>query len=468
MIGVQEKKYMPKGIWIAGAIVLAMTTNAEEKSAPVARLMTLDPGHFHAALVQKFMYDDIDPTVFVYAPEGDEVKQYLKQIEGFNTRTNPPPTHWVEKVYIGPDFAARMFQEKRGNVVVLAGNNAKKTRYIAEAIGQGLHVLADKPMAITPADLDLLRSAMAEAKKRNLLLYDIMTERSEITTILQRELAHVKDVFGEIQKGTPEEPAISKESVHHYSKEVAGAPLKRPEWFFDSRQEGEGIVDVTTHLVDLIQWEVFPDVALSENDVTMLSARCWPTAITVEQFKKVTGAEQFPGYLKRDVDSNGVLQASCNGEFTYTLRGIHAKVSVIWNFEPPPGSKDTHFSMMRGTRANLVIRQGREQNFKPVLYVEKVCDEPDDMFGGKLSAAIERIQASWPGVELQRDGKAWKIDVPAKYDIGHEAHFAEVTERFLKYLKEGRLPAWEEPNMITKYATIMKAYEMAHRVLRHD
>ena len=32
------------------------------------RLGVLDPGHFHAALVQKKMYADVDPLVRVYAP----------------------------------------------------------------------------------------------------------------------------------------------------------------------------------------------------------------------------------------------------------------------------------------------------------------------------------------------------------------------------------------------------------------
>ena len=27
---------------------------------------------------------------------------------------------------------------------------------------------------------------------------------------------------------------------------------------------------------------------------------------------------------------DGVLQAPANGEFTYTLKGVHAKVSVTW------------------------------------------------------------------------------------------------------------------------------------------
>ena len=31
------------------------------------RLITLDPGHFHAALVQKFMYPDVDSVVHVYS-----------------------------------------------------------------------------------------------------------------------------------------------------------------------------------------------------------------------------------------------------------------------------------------------------------------------------------------------------------------------------------------------------------------
>jgi hypothetical protein len=51
--------------------------------------------------------------------------------------------------------------------------------------------------------------------------------------------------------------------------------------------------------------------------------------------------------------------------------------------------------------------------------------------------------------------------VPEKYNVGHEAHFAQVTENFLKYLRSGKLPAWEVPNMLTKYATLMQAYELS-------
>ena len=62
------------------------------------KIMTLDPGHFHAALVQKSMYDQISPKVSVYAPEGPDVKDHLNRINGFNSR-DVSPTNWEEKVW---------------------------------------------------------------------------------------------------------------------------------------------------------------------------------------------------------------------------------------------------------------------------------------------------------------------------------------------------------------------------------
>ena len=115
------------------------------------KLMTLDPGHFHAALVQKNMYDQVDSTVFVYAPDGPDVDGHLALIERYNSRVEHP-TKWMEKVYLGADFMEKMLEEKPGNVMVTAGNNAKKTEYIYQTVSAGINVLADKPMVIDPAE----------------------------------------------------------------------------------------------------------------------------------------------------------------------------------------------------------------------------------------------------------------------------------------------------------------------------
>jgi len=237
--------WIKSGLFIGSCTFIFNTMNGQTNKLKV-QLITLNPGHFHAALLQKSMYTNISPDVYVYAPKGKELEAHLAMIDGYNARTDNP-TAWKETVYTGDDYVAKMIREKKGNVVVLAGNNKLKTAYISQAVLAGFNVLADKPMAINKNGFRLLEQTFAAAKKKGVLLYDIMTERSQATNELQRELSLLPAVFGILQKGTLEEPAVIKESLHHYFKTVSGKPLIRPAWYFDVAQEGEGIVDVTTH-----------------------------------------------------------------------------------------------------------------------------------------------------------------------------------------------------------------------------
>ena len=202
------------------------------------KLTVLDPGHFHAALLQKSMYPDVDRTVNVYAEDGPELADYLQKIESYNTRTDAP-TAWRMQVYAGADFLDRFGADRAGDVVVIAGNNRRKAEYITRAVAAGMNVLADKPMAIDTAGFESLQRSFADAKARGVLLCDIMTERHEITTILQRVFSRIPAVFGELLPGSEREPAVVKESVHYFSKRVSGAPVKRPAWFFDVAQQGD-------------------------------------------------------------------------------------------------------------------------------------------------------------------------------------------------------------------------------------
>jgi predicted dehydrogenase len=424
------------------------------------RLMNVAPGHFHASLVQKTMYESVDPQVYVYAPEGPEVQSYLGRIESYNTREEDA-TAWKEQVYEGEDFMEKMLAEKPGNVMVVSGNNARKTEYILKAVQNGIHVLADKPMVISPDQFPMLEEAFATAEEKGVLLYDIMTERHEITTLLQKEFSLLPGVFGELQTGSPDIPAITKESVHHFSKLVSGKPLIRPPWFFDTEQQGEGIVDVTTHLVDLVQWEAFPGVVLSKEDIKIQSSRRWTTPLSAEKFEKVTGLDAFPPYLEKDVDGS-ILRVYSNGEINYTIKGIHAKVSVIWNFQAPEGTGDTHYSTMRGTRCELMIRQGEAEGYKPTLYIMPTFIDSPDQFRKDLEAGVEKVAEKYPGISVTEvDELSWKVDIPDSYKVGHEAHFGQVTEKYLDYLSKGTLPEWEIPNMIVKYYTTTEGMKQA-------
>lgn len=428
------------------------------------KIITLDPGHFHAALVQKIMYDQVSPTVHVYAPEGPDVADHLKRIEGFNTRSENP-TSWKEVTYTGDDFLEKMLSEKLGNVVVISGNNRKKTQYIKACVDAGLNVLADKPMCIAPEDFDLLKEAFVSAKKNGVFIYDVMTERSSITTILQKELSVNKSLFGDLKVGTVDDPSVISESVHHFFKYVSGNPIKRPKWYFDTTQQGEGIVDVTVHLVDLIMWATFPDKIIDyKKDVEILEAKRWPTLIKLDQYKKVThlnDLKAFPDFLKSSVNDDGVLECYGNGSITYKLNGIVAQAKVEWRYQAPEGTKDTHFAIMRGSKCDLVIRQGKEQNFKPELYVVAAKGQDAGELDAALKAAVEGLQGEWAGVAVVKEGDGWHVTVPDKYRIGHEAHFGQVTERFLQYLVDGKLPQWEVPNMTAKYYMTTTALQMA-------
>ncbi len=439
---------------------------SETKSASSAnakyKLMTLDPGHFHAALVQKAMNPDVAPAVNVYAPDGFDLNEHLKRVESYNGRAENP-TKWEEKVYKGTDFVEKMLAEKPGNVVVLAGNNQHKIDYIQKSVNAGLNVLADKPMAIDEAGYEKLKTSFETAKAKNVQLYDIMTERYEITTMLQKEIANLPAVFGELQKGTPADPSVTKISVHHLYKIVSDKPLVRPAWFYDTAQQGEGIVDVTTHLVDLIFWECFPEQTIALTDLQLVNAKRWTTSVSKEQFTKSTNAPEFPDYLKSKLDPKGNLQLYSNGEFTFKVKGVHAKTSVIWNYEAPAGTGDTHFSVMKGTKAIATIKQGKEENFKPELYVTPTNAKDKEAVGTELKKAVEALQSKFAGIALKDTKDGWQITIPEKFRDGHESHFSQVAAKYFKFLDAGKMPEWEVPNMLAKYYVTTQALKLASK-----
>src|SRR5262245_25796607 len=283
--------------------VLTPTRHLRGIMHPV-RLMTLDPGHFHAALGQKEMYRDVDPTVHVYAPLGPDLLAHLGRIAGFNGRAEQP-TVWQLEVHAGPDSLQRMLYAKPGTVVVLSGRNRIKIHAIEAAVNAGLHVLADKPWIIEKENLPKLAAVLDTAEASGLIAYDIMTERHEITSILQRELVNDSAIFGEIVPGSEAEPGVFMESVHYLLKLVAGVPNRRPAWFFDIQQQGEGLTDVGTHLVDLVPWILFPDQPIDyRQDIRILAGKRWPTRMTCDDFRQVTGEAAFPEFLSPQVSQD--------------------------------------------------------------------------------------------------------------------------------------------------------------------
>src|SRR5712671_1323466 len=142
------------------------------------RLILIDPGHFHAALVQKEMYEGLSPQAHVYAPLGPELIDYLGWIARFNAQA-AEPTAWQLQVQAAPDFLARLAQEPPGGIAVIAGRNGVKIDRIEAAVEAGLHVLADKPAIIRHEDLPRLDAVLGGAAERGLVVHDLMTGRQD-------------------------------------------------------------------------------------------------------------------------------------------------------------------------------------------------------------------------------------------------------------------------------------------------
>ena len=429
---------------------------------PSVRLITLDPGHFHAALIQKQMYPGVSETVQVYAPLGPDLTAHLNRIAGFNLRAEDP-TRWRLEVHTGADFMERMLRERPGNVVVISGRNRGKIDRILASVEAGLNVLADKPWIIDAADRPKLQAALDTAEEKGLVAYDVMTERYEITTILQRVLVGDREVAGEVLPGTPDEPALHMESVHYLMKVAAGAPLLRPAWFFDPSEQGEALADVGTHLVDLVPFLLFPDQAMEVGQIRVVAAKRWPTVLERDQLLRVLGEKTVPLALASRMKGDR-LDYYGNTRVDYALSGTHVRLDARWEYEAPPGGGDTHFAAVRGSRARVEVRQGAEQKYRAEVYL--VPDRASDRLA-VLAAAQKRVAALAPrysGLTVEEAGEELHVVVPEALRTGHEAHFAEVTRRFLEYLKDpASVPRSLKASMLAKYFVTTSGTELSRQ-----
>ena len=424
---------------------------------PDTSLVVIDPGHFHATLVQQQMYPGLSPLARVHAPLGPDLIDYLSRIARYNRRADAP-TDWRLDVHAGPDFLDRMRDEPRGGIAVFSGRNRGKIERIIAALKAGLHVLADKPAIIEPTDLPRLEAALVLAQERRLVLADMMTGRQNTLVRLLQVLRSDPEVFGDPVLGTRDEPGVLLSGVHYLRKVVAGLPNPRPTWYFDVTEQGEGLADTGVHLVDRVHETLFPEQPLDwQRDIEILAASRRPTLVSLTQFRELTGESGWPddlaSWVRRDV-----LEYFCNGRVDYRVRGIHVRLEARWDWQAEQGD-DIHHALYRGTRCRLAVRQGAAERFRPELYVL-----PDDDIGAALQQRIAASQPSYPGIAVEALGSEWRIAIPDALRIGHDAGFAAFTRRFLAQVADpASLPARDRPNFLAKYRVTTGAVAVSRR-----
>src|SRR5882762_9328049 len=377
------------------------------RNTAIHSLMFLDPGHFHAALTLRVPQPRAADEVFVYAREGAELRDFLALVERFNRRS-PNPTRWRPVVTTADDPLGRLVEERRGDVVILAGRNGGKARTIRRLHESGFLVLADKPWLVEPGDLEHVRASLDGWP----LAAEIMTGRHDVAAGLVKRLVGAVEIFGAFRD---DGPAIEQESVHHLEKLVDGAAAAP----------------------------------------VLLSARAWSTRVPAEAFRRITGEAGFPRELEPFVDGD-TLSYRCNAELVYQIGRVTASAATRWNLLPLPGGGDASHSVAHGTRADVRLEQSARTDHHRRVFLEPRTHAGD--VARALRETVMAWQAELPGVEVVPAGpETFEVTVPHPLDGGHETHFARVLDEFLTIADAHRWPRALAERTLAKYTLLAEA-----------
>jgi predicted dehydrogenase len=432
--------------WLAFCLYLCAAAGAERE----LRLITVDPAHFHAAQLHIKPIAGFSRDAWVYAPVGKDLIGYLNFIANLKTRS-ATPDYWRYHIYSGDDFFERVVKEHPGDVVMLSGRNSKTIDYISRSVDAGFNVLADKPWIIDESQFPKLEKTLAEADRKGVMIYDCMSQRFDIVYQLQREFVNDPEIFGSAIAGTAETPTVEMASTHFLLKRFGGIPNLRPPAYFDIRQQGEAFADIGTHVVDLTHWTLFAGKALDyKKDIRIVSARRWPTIMTLSQFSTVTAEPQFPAYLAPDIRA-GKLEYFANNSVVYTVRGHHVKLGVTWEFESPSGANDSMVAIYRGSRSEVMARQTAAEKYALEVYITPKASDRATVIAA-IDRRLQALATRYPGLTRREDGERIHIVIPEKLRTPDIEYFLLLAEQFAGFIrKPDSMPAWEKPNMLAKY-----------------
>jgi predicted dehydrogenase len=424
------------------------------KAMTLHRAVFYEPGHFHAALTLHAANPRLANDIHVYATPGPERQAFMALVQRFNQRA-VSPTHWALHLHEGEQLLSRVVEESQGDFVVVAGRNDRKLETIAYLTQAGLHVLADKPWLTDSSQLPYLAQATAGPQ----LAMDIMTGQHSLLTRLITQVVQTPELFGTFVTDQ-EEPSLDMASVHHLYKRVNGQPLQRPAWYYDTTVQGDGLVDVQSHMVQQAQaWILGTQGGDIDRDIVLDTARRWTTPVPVDLFHDSTGLDAYPEALCSSV-RDGVLQYACNGEMGYRLRGVGVRQSTEWRQREPAGGRDLHRLTIRGSRCHILVRQGEETAYQAALYLQPAPGLERDL-QACLLALLAQWQDPFPGLAYEASAPGWRLLPPPGLDHGHESHFPLVLDAFLKHLDHGAWPEALQARLRMRYTLLARARDLA-------
>ncbi|MEU4013986.1 Gfo/Idh/MocA family oxidoreductase [Microbacterium sp. NPDC028030] len=119
------------------------------------------------------------------------------------------------------------------DLAVIAGVYGARGSDVVAALRAGAHVLADKPLCISLAELDEIEAAAAEADRTVSLLLEKRGYPETLAALAVVEAGELGDIVG-----------ITSSGPHKLNR------AQRPAWFFDPAQYGGILTDLSVHDLD--------------------------------------------------------------------------------------------------------------------------------------------------------------------------------------------------------------------------
>ena len=409
-------------------------------------LLIYDPGHFHAALTLREPNEKISNDIFVYAEAGKALDSFSKMVESFNQR-EINPTSWNLIINTEGDPLQNLISEKKGDIAIVAGKNNQKMELINKLVANGINVLADKPWVINKESLEYLKNI----EQNDAIYMDIMSQRNEVYRKLQKKLSENDKLFGGFIENE-NEYGISEVAVHHFYKTVNGAPLKRPDWYFKTEIQGEGIVDLTTHLVDLSFWMINGNEPVVYSDVQLGEAERWLTKVPLEKYSLITDQTKFSTELSPYIQDN-ILDIYSNGRFDYCYKGIKTLVEVNWLLEEPENGSDAHVSVLKGKKSEIVYKVDPSTSYKSSLTITPHINDDD------FKKSLAEFAEGYDQLEYDKNSNVYTLTLSDSVQTSHEGHFSLELKRFISFVDNSDLPEAVKTNLLTKYNLISDARE---------
>ena len=191
---------------------------------------------------------DIRVGLLAYGAIGDEHNSAIKATEGMTLAAvcDTKPERLEAALKISPDAktftdAKQMLASGEIDLVVVSTPPNSHYSWAKEALTHGIHVMLEKPMALTADQCDEL---MALARSKELLLVVYQNRRYDLDFLTMKELIDTNQIG----------------QVFHYESFVGGYSKPCSYWHSDAEVSGGAIFDWGSHFIDQIMSIVDSDV----------------------------------------------------------------------------------------------------------------------------------------------------------------------------------------------------------------